>query len=368
MNTKKYALLGQVAEIAKSNYENYHQRTDFIDILKYCDNNNLLFESPRPVRAAQHLLSAEELRAHTYTLTLDAHPLLSNDDETYLEDSMIPSDKDIFLFVHLPYIQGTMHKHDYFEINYAYKGSFTQFFENEKKEFQTGDLVIIAPGSPHIVQVSDEGLVFSINIRSSTFDKLFWQLLGTNDMLSTFFKHSLYGNHSQNYLLFTIEQTESYETLIQQIFDESNRTDDYANTLCVSLTNLFFGKLLREFGKNIHLYHSNHSDTFNKDFPLIMKYIQYNYASVTLSELADVFHYSEVYISKMFKKNLNQRFSSILQDLKLFHARQFLETAEYTLEEIARKVGYESPDYLSRLFKKTFHILPSQYRQSFKKQ
>lgn len=91
--------------------------------------------------------------------------------------------------------------------------------------------------------------------------------------------------------------------------------------------------------------------------------MQSNYATVSLSVLSQVFHYSEVYISKMFKKNLNQSFSRILQSTRLHHAKRFLRTSNYTLEEIAHLVGYESADYLSRIFKKTYHITPSEFRK-----
>ena len=187
--------------------------------------------------------------------------------------------------------------------------------------------------------------------------------MDTSNILSAFFKYSLYENGFRNYLSFQIENKLPYEKLLQQLYDESNQTDEYSNTMAVSYINLFLGKLLREFGNNIYLFKANTAPPFNKDFPLIMRYMQSNYATVSLSVLSQVFHYSEVYISKMFKKNLNQSFSRILQSTRLHHAKRFLRTSNYTLEEIAHLVGYESADYLSRIFKKTYHITPSEFRK-----
>jgi len=180
--------------------------------------------------------------------------------------------------------------------------------------------------------------------------------------------HTLYGKQAGNYLTFTIENSSEYQQLIQQIFDESTLIDDYSNNMSISLVNIFFGKLLREFGDTIHLFDVNKAHSFNNDFPIIIKYVHHNYATVSLSILSQVFHYSEVYLSKMFKKNLDQNFASILQNLKLRHAKEYLEFTDCKIVEIAQLVGYDSVDHLSRTFKKVFKASPSEYRRKKQQQ
>lgn len=365
MESSLYTTLGKVAWTASENYRLKKQRMDFVDILRELDSRNELTSVPSVFRRSDNFLNVEKFRQHAYTQPVFVSSLFSNDVGEFIrEDSIVPTPKDIYIMVHLPYIKSDMHQHDYFEINYVYKGSYTQIFESEKREFRTGSLIIIAPESPHIVHVNDESLIICINIRKSTFDKTFWHLLETNDVLSAFFRYSLYENEFRNYLSFQIGNTLPYEKLIQQIFDESNQTDDYSNTMAVSYINIFLGKLLREFGDNTCLFKSGNMTPFNADFPLIMRYVQHNYSTVSLSTLSQVFHYSEVYISKMFKKNLNQSFSCILQNIRLYYAKRYLCHSNYTLENIAHLVGYESSDYLSRIFKKKFHVTPSDFRVS----
>lgn len=359
-----FTTIGQVASCAEEYYKKHRNPLDFVDILFLFFQKGMLASQPRPFHHNSVFLSPEEFRCQGYSLAVNAGPLLSNTSNTSYEDCIIPSFKDISTFIHVPYLSGKMHQHDYFEINYAYTGSFTQIFAQEQRHFNTGSLVLIAPGSPHIVNVDENSLIICINIRRSTFDKIFWPLLNTDDPLSLFFKHSLFGNNTRNYLSFQIEQTLEYERIIQQIFNETNINDPYSNNMAISEVNLLFGRLLREFGHNIQLYDPDYAVSFRSDFPLIMKYVQYNYANVSLPVLSRMFHYSEVYISKMFKQNLNKNFSAVVQSLRLFHARQYLQTTDYTLKKIAEIVGYESADYLSRIFKKTYHMTPSQYRQT----
>lgn len=126
-----------------------------------------------------------------------------------------------------------------FEVNYVYSGSYTQFFLEEQKTFHKGDLVIIAPDSPHYVLADHQSLILCINIRKSTFNQTFWQLLENNDILSTFFKQMMYGNHTSNYLSFSIQTPEIYEPLLQQIYDETVADDEYGNYMAINLLNTF---------------------------------------------------------------------------------------------------------------------------------
>lgn len=369
MKQTLYSNLGEIASFAKDRFHETGETTDFVDILRIFQDNERLYNTPLEFTGSGDFLLLEEFRNHAYTLFLDAIAILSSYNMNVIKEiNMLPNNKDVFTTIHLPYIKSEFHSHDYFELNYVYSGSYTQFFENEQKNFYTGDLIIIASDSPHLVEVEGDSLILCINIRKSTFDTIFWQLLSTNDILSTFFKHSLFENKSRNYLSFNIENTLPYQNLIQQIFDESNTNDDYSNIMAICLINMFFGEILREFGNTIHLYDSNDTIKFNKDFPMMMKYVEYNYATVTLPILSEKFHYTTVYISKMFKRNLNKNLSSIIQNLKLHHSVVFLESTNYNIEEISRMVGYESPDYLSRIFKRKYGISPSEYRVQHKKQ
>jgi|GEM_PF-755070 len=363
MEDALYIQLGEIRRIAKERYTKYHRRCRFEEIIQYLYEHDLLLPYSRKFKCAAHFLDAAEFNQHVGTQLVNASSVLSDIRRVFIrEANMVPVEKDIFTTVHLPYIHAEMHSHDYFEINYVYSGSCTQEFDNESRQFHEGDLVIIAPNSPHRVCADGESLIICMNIRQSTFDRVFWQLFQGNDILSTFLSRTLYGKQTGNYLTFTIENSSEYQQLIQQIFDESTLIDDFSNNMSISLVNIFFGKLMREFGDTIHLFDVNKTHSFNNDFPIIIKYVHHNYATVSLSVLSQVFHYSEVYLSKMFKKNLDKNFASILQHLKLQHAKEYLEFTDCRIANIAQLVGYDSVDHLSRTFKKAFQVSPSKYR------
>ncbi|MGL5259652.1 MAG: AraC family transcriptional regulator [Lachnospiraceae bacterium] len=361
--------LKEIEKIARNEYLTKNNYSSFFDIIKYVSQNVSHLDSHPKFRRADTLLSDTEFYQHICTQPVNISAALRHwASDIVTENNIVPKSKDIFTTIHLPFIREKLHTHDYFEINYVYSGTCLQFFEDEKTPFTEGSLIIIAPNSPHSIYTDDGSIVLCFNIRQSTFNTVFWQILQSNDVLSTFFKHSLFGSNSNNYLTFTVKNSVDYQQIVQQIFDETSYDDDFSNRMSINLMNIFFINLLRDLGNTIHLYDKHTQDSFSADFPAIIQYVRHNYSTVNLTILSSVFHYSEFYISKMFKKNLGQNFSSLLQKIKLQHAKNYLDYSNHTISEITELVGYESSDHLSRTFKKMYHLTPSQYRKTNEKE
>jgi transcriptional regulator GlxA family with amidase domain len=53
--------------------------------------------------------------------------------------------------------------------------------------------------------------------------------------------------------------------------------------------------------------------------------------------------------------------------IRIHTACSLLEGTSMSIEEIAASVGFDSPFYLSRIFKKHIHLSPRQYRQEHQK-
>jgi 2-isopropylmalate synthase len=97
-------------------------------------------------------------------------------------------------------------------------------------------------------------------------------------------------------------------------------------------------------------------------FLAMQNYIQVNYQTVTLSDLAEEFHLSEPYISKYIKEKSGKTFGDLVQNARMKKARTLLRNSSMTVENIAYAAGYQNVEHFNRQFKKKFGITPVEYR------
>ncbi len=98
----------------------------------------------------------------------------------------------------------------------------------------------------------------------------------------------------------------------------------------------------------------------------IINFIQENYTTVTLDDIAEEFHLSKPYVSKYIKEKSGETFVDIVTGIKLKKARSLLKNTSMTVENIAGTVGYENVEHFNRTFKKKCDMTPVQYRNSRK--
>lgn len=106
------------------------------------------------------------------------------------------------------------------------------------------------------------------------------------------------------------------------------------------------------------------NDESVKDDRLItmLNYIQANYQTVTLEDMANEFHLSTPYISKYIKDKSGKTFGEHITQIRLKRAKTLLKNGNMTVENISYAVGYPNAEHFIRLFKKTFNMTPIQYR------
>ncbi|MBB5791201.1 helix-turn-helix transcriptional regulator [Jiangella mangrovi] len=97
---------------------------------------------------------------------------------------------------------------------------------------------------------------------------------------------------------------------------------------------------------------------------VVERYIQDHYADdlrlVTVSEAVFV---SPYYISHLFQRELGTTFLKYLTAVRMRHGRRLLADTELPVELVAEQVGYQAPKRFRELFKRTFHVTPSEYRR-----
>lgn len=98
----------------------------------------------------------------------------------------------------------------------------------------------------------------------------------------------------------------------------------------------------------------------------ITTYMREHYTEeLKLSEMANLFGYSDAYLSRMFKKYAKINFKTYLQEIRMSYAYRELMNTEKTVSQIALDNGFASSRAFSREFQKKYNRLPSEVRQKF---
>lgn len=299
------------------------------------------------------------------------HPDYQNrrESQRFQEDDMFYPFLDMSLHRHPRFFPEYRHKHEFFEICYTISGECTHTIlgkpREEKITLGTGDLVVLPPGMEHSVRMDTDSVAVNILMRKSTFKEAFLQNIPSENMLYEYFAKTLYAEKSQTCLLF---HTGEDEELLEIFYDLAY---EYCNEFPLSgrIMNLkmgiFFAKILRNYYSKLMLI-GEPEERYGK-IPSILQYMEVEYAHVNVQDVADYFHLSTSYLSKIFKEITGNTLISELQRIRISNAQELLFKTKIPVERIAVMVGYEDQTHFIRLFKKQTGYTPAQYRKQMKK-
>lgn len=105
----------------------------------------------------------------------------------------------------------------------------------------------------------------------------------------------------------------------------------------------------------------------NREIQKVLEYINENITkNISLEEAAKVANMSPFYLSKLFKKETEVNFVSYVSMKKIQKAKEWLVNTDEPIGNIAMELGYNEPNYFSKVFKKVEGVTPTSYRKNKK--
>lgn len=93
-------------------------------------------------------------------------------------------------------------------------------------------------------------------------------------------------------------------------------------------------------------------------------YIRFNIDQpLSLNRIADILGVHPSYLSRTFKKALGMTLTDYINKLRIEEAKHLLDQGNASVAKIASSVGYNDPNYFSKVFTKLEHVTPHDYRK-----
>lgn len=243
------------------------------------------------------------------------------------------------------------HKHQFFQLQFFLSGSEQLTMAQDNLTLKANHLIIIPPDTMHHYKFLQNSTVLDIKFNvEPAFYKIIQPILNQKEF---------YLNTPA--LLMIIQQLQTSATISTQ-----QRLETYPITLD-TLLKLFLLEVYQEKVKHESLPFVK--DTFvevprNSKIQSMIDYLNNHYAEdITLETLSARYHYSESYITRIFRDAINMTPNQLLQKIRLEKGIQLLDSSNYPIEYIANSVGF-SLNYFSKFFKAQKGLTPTDYRHN----
>jgi len=83
---------------------------------------------------------------------------------------------------------------------------------------------------------------------------------------------------------------------------------------------------------------------------------------ISLDSIAEEVQLTPTYLCVLYKQAQGETLNEYITDVRIQHAKKLLANPHIKLYDVCYQVGYLSPSYFSKLFKKNTMMTPSEYR------
>jgi AraC-like DNA-binding protein len=232
-------------------------------------------------------------------------------------------------------------------------------------DFQDGSLVCIAPN--HIVTIDND-----IEVNE---DMLGWGLFFHPD----FIRGTSLGGKMREYTFFSYEISEAlhlsdkekqllYECILKIQVELTQNMDGYSQDLIVSNIELLLNYCARYYSRQFFTRKNANLDIVSKVDHILRAYFENeetrNSGVPTVKELAGKVNLSPNYLSDLLKRETGLNAQDHIHYFIIEQAKNILMQTNQSVSEVAFSLGFEYPQYFSRLFKQKTGKTPLEYRFS----
>ncbi|MXO04456.1 AraC family transcriptional regulator [Flavobacterium sp. HBTb2-11-1] len=230
-------------------------------------------------------------------------------------------------------------------------------------DFQEGSLICIAPKQTMTMD----------NEIEKRDDMMGWGLFFHPDLI----RNTSLGLKMKEYTFFSYETSEAlhlsekekqilHDCVVKIQNELQENIDSHSQTLIVSNIELLLNYCSRFYGRQFITRKNANRDIVAKAENIIKEYFNKSYLKKnglpTVKYLADALHLSPNYLTDLLKKETGMSAQDHIHYFLMEEAKSILMNTDSSVAEIAYSLGFEYPQYFSKLFKTKTGKTPKEYR------
>ncbi len=306
-------------------------------------------EEERKILEGEHKVNKRLYTAFAKEFIVNSHRLMQEGEQ-------------IALRRHTRFADFPAHGHNYVEMTYVASGQVTHVIKHREIKMRAGDVLLLNRHTQHSVRKTGENdLAVNVMLATECFHSLA-SVFPPSSPLSSFMAENIRSNGEPEYMLFSTEGVPPLENLFENLTyalvgNDITSVDTLKATVALILR--YFGEL-----PECMISAARHRSDAELLQARIEDYLQTDFRTATLSELADKLGLSVPYLSKRVRELCGFTFSQLLQEERFKEAIRLLEETDLPVGDIIIAVGYENTSFFHNQFKERYHCSPFRWRRN----
>ncbi len=257
-----------------------------------------------------------------------------------------------------------LHKHNFFELIFIKEGKGYHTLNGVKFSYQEGHIFLLSPEDEHFFEIGEKTIFEFVKFT----EQLFVEKAGIQSksnlqqkIESVLFSPNIYPGD-----IISIETDRpKLFRLLQILQEEFHAKGLYSRQIVLEL----YGAMMLIVARNLHKKNKGLKDLPTQETEKVSEILSYirqhilEKDMVSLKAIASQFFMSENYISIYIKKHTDLSIKQLIIETKLKSAERLLKQSNFSVSEIATRLGFTDTSHFSKTFKKSKGISPSDFRR-----
>ncbi len=232
--------------------------------------------------------------------------------------------------------------------------------EGKTHSIRNETLILVRAGEGYRIEPDEKISLFVINF---DFTEIFSSLSKSFHPFSVDFPGTLETVYFEDAELLNsaliIQDASCFESIVRRMvnaFSEKNALRD--TYISSAMKTLIIELILHR--QDCQYVHNSHTRLARS----VASWLRENYADRVKNEtISDHFHFTAIYINRIFKKEMGITPHQFLIRLRIDIAKKLLTDSDYTPGEVAALVGFANYPHFNKTFKRLTGMTPTQYRE-----